>query len=156
MGLRERIMELAVPFFVERPGQRKGYSGVRADLERTAGAVAERIGWAQPTPASVKTAKHIIGLERWGQRRLEVALGKPLQIDEHHPYKPQGQELSPDDLRKEFESTRKRTLELVGQLEQKNYAEKIPHNGLGPLSVLGWLNYLNTHADWESRRLKHR
>ena len=156
MGWRDRIIQLAAPLFIEGPGQRKGYAGVRADLSQTAGAVAERIGWAQPTPTSIKTARHIIGMERWGQRRLEVALGKPLQMDEHHPYKPQGEDLSPADLRLEFEATRQKTLELAAQLEKKNYAEKIPHNGIGPLSVLGWLHYLNTHAYWESRRLKHR
>jgi hypothetical protein len=156
MTWRDRIIQLAVPWFIEGPGRRKGFVGVRADLSTTAQSVAERIGWAQPTPASVRKAQHIIGIERWGQRRLEVALGKPLQMDEHHGYKPQGQDLSPADLQKEFEDTRRRTLELVGQLEAKNYSEKIPHNGMGPLSVLGWLSYLNTHAEFESRRLKRR
>lgn len=151
MKLRDRVMRLGVPLFVEAPANRRSFADLRDALARTAKPIEERFGKAK-TPQATKTIRHIIGMERWGQRRLRVALGEPLVMDGHHAYKPQPG-LDTGALIEEFRSTRQQTLELIQKLESTPYRQKIPHNALGPLSLKGWLFYLNIHADWESRKL---
>jgi hypothetical protein len=152
MKLREQIMRLLKPIFIERPANRQNLDELKAAFIRTTVPVETRIRAAQ-TPEAEKTIRHIIGIERWGQNRLRVALGKPLVMDEHHAYKP-AEGLSKDTLLWEFRSTRLQTLELTDKLKGAIDPQYILHNTMGPLSLRGWLYYLYLHADWESRRLR--
>lgn len=151
MKLRDQVMRLGVPWFVERPASRCSYAQLSLALEQTGPQILARIRKTRSSRAE-KTIRHIIGIERWGQRRLQVALGEPLLMDGHHPYKPP-EGLTYERLAEEFQATRQQTLALAKHLESAPDSEKIPHNSLGPLSVKGWLFYLNVHADLESRRL---
>ncbi|GIW34624.1 MAG: hypothetical protein KatS3mg072_1957 [Meiothermus sp.] len=145
-------MRLGVPWFVEVPASRRSYVQLYRALEQSGSQIVARIRKSRSSLAE-KTIRHIIGIERWGQRRLRVALSEPLLMDGHHPYKPP-EGLTHDRLAEEFQATRQQTLALVKRLEDLPVGEKIPHNSLGPLSVKGWLFYLNLHADLESRRLR--
>ncbi len=145
-------MRLGVPWLVEGPASRRSYVQLYRALEQTGSQIAARICSAKSSQVE-KTIRHIIGIERWGQRRLQVALGEPLLMDGHQTYKPQ-EGLTNERLAEEFQATRQQTLALVKRLENVPNSEKIPHNSLGPLSVKGWLFYLNVHADLESRRLR--
>lgn len=152
MKFRDRVMRLGTPLFIEEPGRRRRFADLRAAFVATAPQIEARILNAQ-APQSEKTIRHIIGMERWGQNRLRVALGSTLAMDEHYPYKPP-KGLGTEALLQEFRQTRAQTLELIEKLEAAAYPEKIPHNALGPLSVKAWLYYLSIHAELESRRLR--
>jgi hypothetical protein len=97
---------------------------------------------------------HVVGIERWGQRRLQVALGEPLLMDEYDNYRP-ARDLDWQGLQAEFQATRRETIALAQRLEQAGAeATRVNHNSFGDLSVRGWLYYLGRHADLESRRIK--
>lgn len=97
---------------------------------------------------------HIIGIERWGQRRLRAALGEPLVIDEYDGYRPPRTATLPE-LQADFEATRRDTVALVRQLDKAGVdTVRIPHNQFGNLSVRSWLNYLDMHASLEAKKLR--
>jgi hypothetical protein len=97
---------------------------------------------------------HIIGIERWGQRRLRSALGESLILDEYDSYRP-SIALFWDDLRAEFATTRQATIALIQQLEQAGVDDTIAirHNELGIMTVAGWIRYLDMHANLEAKKL---
>ena len=98
---------------------------------------------------------HIIGIERWGNSRLKVALGEPLMMDEYNNYRP-AREATWHELKEELGKTRAQTVQLLGELESSNVdvSKTIAHNQHGDLSIKGWVRYINMHADFESKRLK--
>ncbi len=99
--------------------------------------------------------RHITGIERWGQSRLRAFLGAPLVRDEYDDYRP-GKELDLDGQRSAFRETRDETIELVRQIAKANVPDSVTvaHNDFGPLSVRGWLRYLDAHASLESKKLR--
>ena len=97
---------------------------------------------------------HIVGMERWGQRRLRAALGEPLVIDEYNGYRPPREATLPE-LQADFVATRPDTVALARDLGAAAVgAVKLPHNQWGNLSVRGWLSYLDFHASSEAKKLK--
>jgi hypothetical protein len=152
MNWKDWVMRFGVSAFIEGPGQRRSFDAFQTQFSQTGSRIQERIRNARDANAE-KTIRHIIGMERWGQHRLKTALGEPLVVDEHHPYKPE-KGLGTQALLEAFQATRQDTLALVRQLERSGFQGRILHNGLGPLTVKGWLQYLNAHADLESRRLR--
>jgi hypothetical protein len=97
----------------------------------------------------------VIGIERWGQQRLRVALGDaPFTPDAYGGYRPdvaRGVEALVDELL----ATRAETVAIGRRLAAEGKAEMVvAHNSIGPLSALGWLRYLRLHADLESRRVR--
>lgn len=98
--------------------------------------------------------RHIIGIERWGQRRLKTLLGEiPLQ-DEYDHYQP-----PPSDnfarLRTLFADTRQETLALVDTIRQRGTLSQATayHNMMGNISLKVWLRYLTLHANFEGRSI---
>ncbi len=150
--LRDQIMKLVKPVFIEWPVRERSLKDLREEFINTVEPIEARIRKAK-TPEAEEIIRHIIGIERWGQSRLRVALGDPLVMDEHHDYKPP-QGLGKDILLREFRKTRIGTLELIELLKGTIDPQYIPHNAMGPLSTRGWLYYLCQHALWESRRLR--
>ncbi len=149
------VQNLIVNLTLEYPAQRKTISALADDLERSGYTVGQRIGLGKTDRASTDKALHIIGIERWGQQRLRVALGEAFTLDGHQAYKP-SPDLSMTELQKTFQETRTQTIALARELERVNvgHTERVLHNNLGPLTVRGWLRYLGIHADLESRRLR--
>lgn len=153
--MRTFFLSVIRTLFFEQPARRRDYARLAADLEAGARELDARLAAAADTPTNLRLARHIIGLERWGQRRLRIALGDPPVSDEMDGYEPPPTpHLS--DLRATFAATRRETLVLVRQLELRHIPGdlQIPHNQFGPLTVRGWLVYLNQHARLEGRRLK--
>lgn len=107
------------------------------------------------TPQNRQQLRHIIGIERWGQRRLQTMLGEPPIQDEYDGYQP-AETLDMAALCTAFSTTRAETLALARAIEQKGVAEtaKANHNGMGDVSLKIWLRYLTTHANFESKRIK--
>lgn len=97
---------------------------------------------------------HIIGIERWGQSRLRVALGEALVRDEYNGYRP-ARETDWVTLKQQFTETRAATVALVQDLDKAGVvSRKVWHNRYGEITVKGWLRYLNIHANMESKKMR--
>lgn len=128
------------------------------ELEASAVTMDERMQDRPDSEMNREAIAHWIGIERWGQRRLDVALGATRVMDAYHGYRPD-KEQGVEGLRHEFAETRAETVKLARRLAEKGVdpSKTIRHNDLGDLSVRGWLAYLIQHPEQESRgRLRGR
>ncbi|MCB9147777.1 MAG: DinB family protein [Caldilineaceae bacterium] len=107
------------------------------------------------TPANREKLRHIIGIERWGQRRLKTLLGEPPLTDEYNGYQP-AESLDFKALRAEFKSTRAETAKLLRTLQKKGLAKtgQAYHNSMGEIPITVWAGYLTMHANMEYKRIK--
>ena len=116
------------------------------------------------TPANREKLRHIIGIERWGQRRLKTLLGEPpvargypasVFSDEYNGYQP-AESLDFKALRAEFKSTRAETAKLLRTLQKKGLAKtgQAYHNSMGEIPITVWAGYLTMHANMEYKRIK--
>ena len=152
MGLKDSIYRWGGQRFVERPASRMSVVDLAAALSSSGGEVRERLAKVGASPKNVARLRHIIGIERWGQRRLRVFLGDPPVTDGHHAYKPTETEWGA--LMTEFASTRADTVALAAELTTADLRATVPHNQLGPFTARGWLRYLNGHARMESKLMR--
>lgn len=154
MGLKQTLTRLIGRQVFGRPAQKRTYAEHAADLRKDGEQTRERLAAATArTPKHHDTLRHLIGIERWGQRRLRTLLGEPLEMDGHHPYKPPA-DADWTALSTDFGTTRADTMRLADELARANPAGTVPHNAFGPLNARGWLRYLRMHAKMESKRLK--
>lgn len=153
MAIADFLMKPIVNLMVERPGRKLPLAAWAQKLAESGEAINKRIATAQTTQGAA-TLRHITGIERWGQRRLQVALGEPFVQDEYDNYQPANADIAT--LREEFRATRQATVALAQKLAVAGIGDqvKIRHNQFGPVTVRGWLSYLHTHADWESKRIR--
>jgi hypothetical protein len=124
-------------------------------LEASAPQLEARMAAAADTPHNHRQIRHVIGIERWGTQRLRVALGERLKMDEVDDYEPaEGRGI--EQLHEDFLAARAETVQVARQLEAASIAPShtVPHNGMGDLSLRGWLLYLLEHAKRESSRIK--
>ncbi|CAM3581560.1 DinB family protein [Deinococcus frigens] len=150
------VKEFVVSRVLEAPAGRSSYTDLGQGLERGGIALAGRAARAADTPANCEVLSHIIGIERWGQNRLRVALGRRLyESDDYQSYRPAPQ-TGLAELRNLLSQTRSGTVDLARQLHANPPEDgaTVGHNGLGPLTAKAWLRYLTQHADLESRRLR--
>jgi hypothetical protein len=138
----------------ERQAAERSTADLVAGLENSAGKIAGRLATAADTPNNREVAAHVIGIERWGGRRLRVALGEPVVDDEYDVYRP-----SPDTPMGEmaglFAQTRAETVALAHRAAALPESVTAPHNDMGDISIGAWLVYLRGHAERETqRRLK--
>ena len=142
-------------FLVERPARKASINELADKLSVSGQALSIRFGGIANRDANREALRHIIGLERWGQRRLRVFLGEPFVRDEHDGYRP-SENFSWNDLREDFNQARAETVTLAEQLKQKNvtHTATVLHNDFGSLTAKGWLKYLLDHATRESLRIK--
>ncbi len=142
-------------FLIERPASKKTLSEWKTEINRSGTTLQERVSSAEDSEINRKIVSHIVGIERWGNNRLKVALGEPLTMDEYNDYRP-AREATWQELKEDLSQARTQTVQLVGELESNNVdvSKTITHNQHGDLSIKGWVRYLNMHADFESRRLK--
>ncbi len=141
-------------FFFERSARGATYTELTQRLTDSQSDLATRLRQAGDTPRNRKQACHLIGIERWGQRRLRVALGEPFVRDEYDAYCPDSN-LGMTALTQAFIETRAETVTLASALEQKQIplTKQVVHNDAGELSVGAWLGYLNSHAVREGKQL---
>lgn len=151
------LLRLLVAAFVEGPARRAGPERLAERLEASLTPLVARYAAAADEAKAAKTLRHVIGIERWGQRRLSVALGDvAYERDEHHGYKPPDG-LPLDALVDELRGTRAETVRLARRVAAEGRAGvAVEHNGLGPLTAGGWLRYLRQHGDLESLRVRAR
>jgi hypothetical protein len=153
MTLKERFTGIIVTVVIERPAKRLGFTKLTQNLSDSGEALHRDLERIEGTDKNLEQLRHIIAIERWGQRRLKVALGEPFLQDENHAYKP-ATDTSWNILKEMFTATRAETLTLTESLKTTDITLTVPHNQFGLLSVLGWLRYLETHAKLEGKRLR--
>lgn len=152
--LRSGLGWLFGRILVEWPGRRKGIQQLTRELEANGASEAEQIGQFEDTGENRAIVRHVICIERWGQRRIEVLFGEPLVMDESDEYLPP-QDTPLAELLRIFKQTRARTLKLGRRMQEDESVQSAasPHNDFGPLSGAGWLFYLRYHSGKELANL---
>jgi hypothetical protein len=153
MTFKERVTQTLVYWVVERPAKRQGLNKLVQNLRDSGEALQRDLERIEDKDNNRDQLRHIIAIEKWGQRRLRVALGEPFVEDENHAYKP-NREVTWVSLKDMVGATRAETLNIAGLLERADVKQRVPHNQFGPLTVLAWLRYLETHARLEGKRLR--
>lgn len=154
VGIRDFILRTGGSVFLERLAKDKSCSQLAERLETDGRGLLEHYAAVGDDSHHRRVLSHIIGIERWGQSRLQVFLGAPLKQEEYDGYRP-ARETQWDTLQKQFSETRAETVRLARELHEKtDSTRKVLHNMYGPLTARAWLNLLNTHANMESRRLR--
>lgn len=133
--------------FSEQRAKNMSWDDLTRKLERAAEIVLPRFDGKSATPRNLEAARHVIGIERWAQRRLRIALDEPPVMDEYDAYRP-------DDLndmaalKTAFAETRRETVAIIQQLRAAGVPldTPTPHNELGSLTIAGWVLYLTDHA----------
>ncbi len=141
-------------FFAERGAKGKSYADLGRGLDETGQAILQKLRDAADNERHRNVTSHVIGIERWGQRRLRTLTGEPLVIDEYDGYRPALDTPLPE-LADQFQQTREETIALLKTLEaqQTPLKQTVKHNELGDLSLRGWIVYLTSHAGRETRFL---
>jgi hypothetical protein len=154
MSLITRLQGKFLGFIAEQGAKGKDYDALAAQLEQGRRIAAGRFAAASDSGKNRHQAGHIIGIERWGQRRLRTLLGEPLVMDEYDAYRP-GPQASMAELAVLFDETRSETITVLSELQHAAIALTMtaPHNDAGDLSVGGWIVYLSQHATRESHVL---
>jgi hypothetical protein len=143
-----------VNLILERPAQRLTMTEYALRLQRTGEKIERHLDSVSETVRNRIVLRHLIGIERWGQRRLRVALAEPLVLDEYDDYRPD-KSMAWEDMKELFVTTRNETVALARKLESVVMPDMtIPHNTYGNLTLRGWLRYLDLHARWENRKIK--
>lgn len=153
----EKLRGVASYLLLETPGRRKSLEQWAEALTASGRIISARVKEAQGDEAKNRIQlNHIVGIERWSQRRLRVFLGQPAVRDEYDGYRP-GEKLSLAELLDVFETARAETVATLGQIASMPPQELPPtveHNQYGPLSLYAWIRYLDMHAAWEARRIR--
>lgn len=137
--------------FLELPTRNRSLNTLAGMLEASGHALDTRLQQLTPSPRDIEVLCHIIGIERWGQRRLQVVQGLAYLEDNSSDYTP---DLTEDwaDLLELFKQTRLQTVEIARNISEDQRRQTVVHNQFGDLSVGAWLRYLLMHTDLEARR----
>ncbi len=134
-------------WYFERRARGKSYSRYKEKIEETSTQIVSIFSDSKDNEKSRWLFTHVIGMEKWMQQRIKVALGEPFVRDEYDIYRP-SQDEPWDKLQQLFVETRNESVQLCDALDAKqaNGSQKILHNEFGDLSVKGWLEYLLFHG----------
>ena len=145
--VRDRLVEVAL----RRPARRQTYAEHLAALDKGGSALLQRMSKAAPTGQNCDQLRHIIGIERWGQRRLATILGDPALDDDYDGYRPAAS-LDWLSLRQELAQTRRQTIALVRKIAARGISDELTarHNTAGELNAREWLQYLRVHSRVEA------
>lgn len=153
--LKNWIRSAVTGLMLERPAQKLTLKEHAAQLSASGKSIREALAAAGDSDENRDQLVHIIGIERWGQRRLRVILGEPLLDDDSDDYLPSA-DLNWAALQEMFRAVRQETLDLIEQLTEVEIDTSltIPHNEYGKLTPYAWLRYLEVHSTLESKRIK--
>ena len=153
--LVQGAMNLASKLMIKRPAAKLSLGELATKLEESGKTLESKYGAALDTAANREKLRHVIGIERWGLRRLETFTGKEPVADEYDGYQP-SPSASWRDLKLAFTNTRRSLVALARQLDKQKLTDdrRAPHNQQGELTAREWLYYLRMHANFESRSIK--
>lgn len=149
----EKIIKTVAPKVLDGMMSGRDISSLTVELAQAGEKLRDTLETRPDTEHNRRVLSHLIGIERWGKRRLLVALGEPLIKDEYDGYRPRA-DRSWEELKAAFLKTRHDTVNIAHQLAQVDPNLRIPHNMFGDLSVLDWLFYLRLHADAEVQKMQ--
>jgi hypothetical protein len=146
----QKLIGLGLRPYAERRGRQRTLDDAASDLERSGARIDQHLAGKPDTPAHREAIAHCVGIERWGQRRLRVALGEPFVLDAYHGDRPDLAD-GVEALRAAMAETRAATVALARELAAAGVdpATTVRHNDLGDLTLSGWLAYLEQHASRE-------
>lgn len=148
------VKSAIVNLFLEWPGRRFTLGGWERALRRNGATLQQTLAQLPDSEQNRRVLSHIVGIERWGQRRLQVALGEPPVQDEYNGYRP-ARERTWTELQADFAETRAQLTALAQQFAKREAtADPGPHNDFGPLTISGWLRYLDMHANLEAKKMR--
>ena len=155
MTFKERVFKTVAEWVVERPGRSKSYDEWKQQLNVSGAAIEARAAQSNSPDRARSVLRHLTGIERWGQRRLQILLGAAPIQDNYDGYQPDA-DLDLAGQLAAFAQTRAATLKLVDQLKEVGVSDtlKADHNDYGQLSARGWLRYLDLHASLESKKIR--
>ncbi|MCO6450695.1 MAG: hypothetical protein J5I90_07875 [Caldilineales bacterium] len=152
--MKEKLEHAGGWIALEFPVRRKSLDDLREQLRRNGVAVQNKLAAFPDSDQNRRVLSHMIGIERWGQSRLRVALGEPFVEEEYNGYRP-AREVGYSDLCDQYQETRVQTLEIAQALSMADAGDvKVLHNQWGNLSTKAWLGYLDRHANMESDRMQ--
>lgn len=148
------IGKLFRTFMIDRNAKNKSVADLTKQLETSNQLIANKLAAAADTEFNRGQVRHVIGIERWGQNRLKVALGEPFKAEEHDGYLPNNDQTI-SDLAAMFTQTRQETLAIAKQLANIPNVETqvVVHNAMGDMTVRSWLQYLDIHGPFELRKV---
>jgi len=155
MSTVQRLIGMALRPMVRRKAQGLTLEAAVSSLEEFGTTLDARISRAPDTPGNREAVNHWVGIERWSLRRVRVAQGEPLVLDGYRGYRePDGATLA--ELDGAMRTAREATLALARELQRTGFdhALTIPHNDLGPLTVIEWFVYIDQHTRREIVRLR--
>lgn len=152
-----KLRKFANSMLLEGPGRRRPLAQWPRALAESGERIAARVHRARGNAErNGAILNHIVGIERWCQRRLRVFLGQPPVRDEYDGYRPQSSLALAEQLAA-FRAARGETIALVEEILATPFEalpETVEHNQHGALSIYAWLRYLELHANWEARRIR--
>jgi hypothetical protein len=153
MGLKESISLLAGRLYFEKPARKLSLAEHAAAVRRSGDDLRARLAAARGSEGEAARLRHVIGIERWGLKRLRVLLGEPFVAGGHRPYLPP--EGTPwEQLVRDFSAVRAETVKVAERLAAGGPTRSVNHDQFGELSAHGWLRYLDGHARRELGGLK--
>ena len=84
MTLKARVTRLVMTVMLERPAQRQGLTKLAQNLNDSGEAFYRDLERIEENERNREQLRHIIAIERWGQRRVAVALGEAFIQDDNH------------------------------------------------------------------------
>lgn len=148
------IMKVFAWLLLERKIQGKSYQQYNQRFQESSSYIQNLIDLAEANQKNRWELLHIIGMERWMQSRMKVALGALLVQEEYDGYRPPD-DTSWHDLKQMFIDVRKDSCDLCAKFDAKNVdpAQKIEHNSVGPLSVKAWMEYVVSHSNRHANKM---
>lgn len=149
------LKDLRLDLMIRRPARRRTLAQQLQALASSGERLQDRLTNAATSESNRKTLRHIIAIERWGQRRLQTILGEPAVTDESDAYEPAA-DLDWPTLCNLMRQTRQETMLLGQQIEEQQISDSVTaqHNSLGPLNAREWLYYLGFHSRIEALRIR--
>lgn len=149
--IRKAVRQL----LIEQPARKRSVGDWHHRFKESGEQIKQLLDRTEDSERNRRVLNHVIGIERWGQRRLRVGLGEPFIKEEYNGYRP-ARETSWDELKQQFDETRAETAALLKKFETEgiNITQTVNHNQYGDLSLLGWMRYLDVHASLEVKKLR--
>lgn len=140
---------------IDRQAGEKSVSDLMTELSASKESILTQVANAADMPDFREKMAHVVGIERWAQSRMKVALGEPFKQEEYDGYRPElSQTLA--ELTETFSQTRDETLAIAEQLKAVDGVETqtVQHNDMGDMRIRSWLAYLEMHGPFELKKVK--
>ncbi len=146
--------EILAYVLFELPTRKKNATQLAQALKKSGQTIIAHLNGVEGNLRQEEVLRTMIGIERWGQRRLKVAMGGQLVEDTYEAYLP-SHSRAWRHLLDDFSEERQDTVELAKDIDMDGDLDtKIPHHDWGPLSPLAWIKYIEKQTGFECRKIR--